>query len=90
MKKTDYGHPLRVKSSMTPVKPTKSYMNLTQSRQAQIKDIGTNTDNLIEPKSDYQSVPLTQKIVPKRAGSAYSTRRRKPNVDALYKGIPSA
>jgi hypothetical protein len=28
--------------------------------------------------------------VPKRAGSARSSRSRKPNVDALYKGIPSA
>jgi hypothetical protein len=75
---------------MTPVKPTKSYMNLTQSRQAQIKDTGSNTDIPYEPKSDYQSVPLPQQTVPKRAGSAYSSRKRKPNVDALYKGIPSA
>ena len=29
IKSSQYGHPLRMKSSMTPVKPTKSYMNLT-------------------------------------------------------------
>ena len=55
MNKSEFGHPLRVKSSMTPVKPTKSYMDMTQSRQAQIKDTSTNTETLVESKSAYQN-----------------------------------
>ena len=55
-----------------------------------MKESATNTENLIESSSAYQSIPPPQQSVPKRAGSARSSKKRKPNVDALYKGIPSA